>query len=89
MPARRSMPCRRSDRTPVAQISAIRANGGGRDEVRAVLNDEQRALMSEHRANRQGRQNGSRQGPGYANGKGYRGGQNSPQSENNGDNADG
>ena len=65
----------------VSQIREIRANGGGRDEVRAVMNDEQRAMMDEHRANRQGRENGARRGPGYANGEGYRGGRNSPENE--------
>ena len=65
----------------VSQISEIRANGGSRDDVRAVLNDEQRAMMDEHRANRQGRENGARRGPGYANGEGSRGGRNGAQSE--------
>lgn len=65
----------------VSQIREIRSNGGGRDEVRAVLNDEQRAMMDEHRANRQGRENGARRGPGYANGEGYRGGRNNPENE--------
>jgi Spy/CpxP family protein refolding chaperone len=38
----------------VDQIRSIRQNGGGRDEVRAVLSDEQRTMMDEHRAARQG-----------------------------------
>lgn len=73
----------------VSQIRDIRANGGGRDEVRAVLNDEQRAMMDEHRANRQGRENGARRGPGYANGEGYRGGRNQPQAESDTENSGG
>lgn len=52
------------------QIREIRQNGGGRDEVRAVLSDEQRAMLDEHRANRQrqgkgGRGHGQGRGPGY------------------------
>ena len=72
----------------VAQIHEIRANGGGRDDVRAVLNDEQRATMDLHRASRQGQENGARRGQGYANGQGYRGGRNRPQSENTAENSD-
>jgi Spy/CpxP family protein refolding chaperone len=53
----------------VAQIHEIRQNGGGRDEVRGVLTDEQRALMDEHRANRQGR-GGQGRGPGRGYGYG-------------------
>lgn len=53
----------------VAQIHEIRQNGGGRDEVRSVLTDEQRALMDEHRANRQGR-GGQGRGPGRGYGYG-------------------
>ena len=41
-----------------AEIREIRANGGSREDVRAVLTDEQRVLMDEHRANRQGRRDG-------------------------------
>lgn len=46
------------------QMRSIRENGGGRDEMRAVLSDEQRAQMDEHRAMRQGqgRRDGSRGG---------------------------
>lgn len=55
------------------QIRDIRANGGTRDDVRAVLTEEQRAMMDTHRARRQG----DRDGP-YGNRKardgGYRGG---------------
>jgi Spy/CpxP family protein refolding chaperone len=40
-----------------AEIRDIRANGGTRDEIRAVLTDEQCATMDEHRANRQGHRN--------------------------------
>ena len=42
----------------MAQIRDIRAGGGTRDDIRAVLTDEQRALMDAHRANRQGRRDG-------------------------------
>ena len=52
------------------QIREIRQNGGGRDEIRAVLNDEQRAILDEHRANRQRQGKGSR-GPGQGRGPGY------------------
>ena len=41
-----------------AEIREIRANGGSREDVRAVLTDEQRVIMDEHRANRQGRRDG-------------------------------
>lgn len=41
-----------------ARIRDIRANGGSREDIRAVLTDEQRALMDEHRAQRQGRRDG-------------------------------
>ncbi len=55
----------------VAHIREIRRNGGGRDEIRDVLTDEQRALMDEHRANRQGRGGQGRgPGPGYGRGPG-------------------
>ena len=37
------------------QIREIRQNGGGRDEIRAVFTDEQRALMDERRSQMQGR----------------------------------
>ena len=53
----------------VTQIREIRQNGGSRDEVRSVLTDEQRALMDEHRANRQGR-GGQGRGPGRGYGYG-------------------
>ena len=65
----------------VSRIGEIRANGGGREEIRAVLNDEQRAMMDEHRANRRNGRYGQRRGPGYADGKGYRGGRNEGQAE--------
>ncbi|MEJ2384205.1 MAG: hypothetical protein P8Y54_07370, partial [Xanthomonadales bacterium] len=55
-----------------AEIRTIRANGGSREDVRAVLTDEQRALMDEHRANRQGRRD-SKQGHGKRSpGQGWR-----------------
>jgi Spy/CpxP family protein refolding chaperone len=37
------------------QMRSIRENGGSREEMHAVLNDEQRATVEERRANRQGR----------------------------------
>ena len=60
----------------VEQIREIRRNGGGRDEIRGVLTEEQRTMMDEHRAARQGRG----QGPGYRQGNrgGYRAGQGNP-----------
>jgi Spy/CpxP family protein refolding chaperone len=36
----------------VEQIREIRSNGGSREDVRAVLNEEQIQLMEEHRARR-------------------------------------
>jgi hypothetical protein len=54
------------------QIREIRQNGGGREEIRGVLTDEQRATMDEHRAARQG------QGQGKGRGKGGRQGQGKP-----------
>ncbi len=59
----------------VEQIRTIRQNGGGRDEIRAVLTDEQRATLDEHRAARQGSGAGAggrpRDGRGRAHGPGY------------------
>jgi Spy/CpxP family protein refolding chaperone len=43
----------------VEQIRDIRANGGTRDDVRAVLSDEQREMMDTHRARRQGQRDGA------------------------------
>ena len=37
-----------------AEIREIRANGGSRDDVRAVLSEEQRTMLDTHRARRQG-----------------------------------
>lgn len=60
----------------VDQIRTIRQNGGGRDEIRAVLTEEQRAKMDQHHAARQGRggpgNRGDRPRPndGYGNGSG-------------------
>ena len=51
------------------QMRSIRENGGGRDEMRAVLTDGQRAKMDEHRAMRQGQGNRPR-GNGQGNGQG-------------------
>jgi Spy/CpxP family protein refolding chaperone len=33
----------------VSEIRSIKQNGGSREDVRAVLNDEQRAMMKQHR----------------------------------------
>jgi Spy/CpxP family protein refolding chaperone len=38
----------------VRQIREIRENNGSREEIRAVLTEEQRGLMKEHRKHRQG-----------------------------------
>lgn len=55
----------------VEQINTIRRNGGGRDEIRAALTEEQRAMMDAHRAARQGQggpgNRGNRPGRGYGN----------------------
>lgn len=61
------------------QIRSIRENGGSREDFRAVLNDEQRVKLDEHRAARQGQ----------GGGKGYRGGpENQPDRGNTGQPAD-
>lgn len=39
----------------VSQMREIRQNGGSRDEIHAVLNDEQRAMVNEHRSEMTGR----------------------------------
>lgn len=38
----------------VSQIQEIRQNGGGRQEIRAILTEEQLTLMKEHRKNHRG-----------------------------------
>ena len=54
----------------MAQIREIRENGGSREEIRAVLSDEQRALMKERRGQRQGRGGmGGGRGQGHSPGK--------------------
>lgn len=55
----------------VEQIREIRQNGGGRDQVRAVLTDEQRETLDQHRAARQGRGNGDGQRPRDGRGRAY------------------
>jgi len=61
------------------QIRSIRENGGSREDFRAVLNDEQRTKLDEHRAARQGQ----------GGGKGYRGGpENRPDRANSGQTAE-
>ncbi len=52
------------------QMRSIRENGGGREEMRAVLNDEQRAIVKERRAKGQGRGNGNG-GKGKGHGQGH------------------
>lgn len=47
----------------VEQIRTLREQGGNREDLRAVLTDEQRALMDQHRAERTGRRGG--QGPNF------------------------
>ena len=46
------------------QMREIRLNGGSREDIRAILTDEQRAIMEEHRAQRRQGQ-GGRQGHGH------------------------
>lgn len=55
------------------QIRSIRESGGGREEIRAVMTDEQQAKLDEHRANRQGRgrADGSPRGQGNRARQGY------------------
>lgn len=48
----------------VEQIREIRKNGGGRDEIRAVLSDEQRVLAKEHKGNMKGKGKGKHSGKG-------------------------
>lgn len=61
------------------QIRSIRENGGSREDFRAVLNDEQRTKLDEHRAARQGQ----------GGGRGYRGGsENRPDRGNSGQTAE-
>jgi len=47
----------------VAEIRSIRENGGKREDIRAVLNDTQRAQMEEHRAKRRGKHKGGDRPP--------------------------
>ena len=42
----------------VAQIQQIRADGGGRDEIRAVLSEDQQAKLDEARKRHGGKHNG-------------------------------
>jgi len=42
----------------VSQMREIRENGGSREEMRAVLTDEQRSTMDEHRKNRKAKGQG-------------------------------
>jgi hypothetical protein len=46
----------------VSQMKEIRANGGNREEMRSVLNDDQRTQMQEYRKNHKGK--GGRGGEG-------------------------
>ena len=48
----------------VEQMREIRENGGSREDMRAVLTDEQRTLIEEHRAQRRER-HGGKGGRGY------------------------
>lgn len=54
----------------MSQMREIRENGGSREQMRAVLTDEQRSMIDEHRRNRQaqGGQGGGRHGPPPRNG---------------------
>ena len=59
----------------VEHIRSIRQNGGGRDEVRGVLTEEQRTMMDEHRAARQGQGGPGKRGNRPRRGDGYGAGQ--------------
>ncbi|MEP5764402.1 MAG: hypothetical protein ABJ308_07400 [Halieaceae bacterium] len=48
----------------MSQMREIRENGGSREDMRGVLNDEQRAKIDQHRANREARGGGRRGGEG-------------------------
>jgi len=52
------------------QIREIRENGGGREEIRAVFTDEQRALMKERRAQMEASGGKGRGGKGHGRGQG-------------------
>ena len=50
------------------QLRAIRKNGGSREEMRSVLNDEQRAIVNERRSKKQGQ---GKNGKGTGHGQGH------------------
>lgn len=64
----------------VQQIRSLRQNGGGREDIRAVLTDEQRVMLDEQRASRQGR-GGKGMGPGRGYGQGPGPAANNPYAE--------
>lgn len=69
----------------ISQMQEIRLNGGTRDEIHSVLNDEQRAMVEERRSEMNGRGGrggrGGRDGDGRGrgNGQGYGQGYGNPQ----------
>ena len=52
-------------------MQEIRLNGGTREEIHRVLNDEQRALVNDHRGDRKGRGGRGGNGRGRGNGQGF------------------
>lgn len=56
----------------VSRIREIRANGGGRDQVHAVLSEEQRALLDEQRAARRAQRDADGRGGRRKGGDGQR-----------------
>ena len=56
----------------VEQIREIRANGGGREEIRAVFTDEQRELIKERRAQMKAGGGNGRGSKGHGQGRGHK-----------------
>ena len=54
----------------ISQMQEIRLNGGSREEIHSVLNDEQRALVNERRGEMKGRGGRGGNGRGRGNGQG-------------------
>ena len=61
------------------QMRSIRENGGSREEMRSVLNDEQRAIVKDRRSKKQGR---GKNGKGTGHGQGHSAESDAPKVEN-------
>lgn len=55
----------------ISQMQAIRLNGGTREEMHSVLNDEQRAMVEARRSEMKGRGGRGGNGRGRGNGQGF------------------